>query len=151
MESVKKLSIKHWAEEDRPREKLLDKGPSILTNAELIGILIGSGNPRTSAVDLSKQILNSVDNNLNELGKSKVNELMKFPGIGQAKAVSIVAALELGKRRKAAESMQRKKIDSSAHVFEVMYPLLADLPHEEFWVLLLNRANKLIDRFHVKS
>lgn len=139
-----KLSIKAWAEDDRPREKLIQKGRSALSDAELIAILIGSGNREQSAVELSKNILATVNFDLNGLGKQGINELMRFKGIGEAKAISIAAALELGRRRKEATREKKKKITSSHDVFEVFFPKLADLPHEEFWVMLLNRANKVV-------
>lgn len=139
-----KLSIKSWAEDDRPREKLLQKGRTALSDAELIAILIGSGNRQLSAVELSKQILSSVSNNLHDLGKQSVKDLMKFKGIGEAKAISIVAALELGRRRKSQEGIEKPKITSSDDAYQVVYPLLADLPHEEFHVIYLNRANKVM-------
>lgn len=144
----KKLSfgIKSWAEEDRPREKLLEKGRHVLTDAELIAILIGSGNQNETAVELSKRILASVGNNLNELSKLSVQELMKFKGIGEAKAISIVAALELGRRRKESEGVKREKIGTSDDVFQIMQPLLLDLPHEEFWLLMLSRSNQVIKK-----
>lgn len=141
-----KITIKQWHEDDRPREKLLSKGKSSLSTAELIAILIGSGNTEESAVALSKRILASVDNNLHQLGKLSINQLTAFKGIGQAKAVSIAAALELGKRRGMEESTSKNKISSSKHVFDLMQPLIGDLPHEEFWVLYLNNSNKVIDK-----
>lgn len=141
MEEYKQsFGIKSWAEEDRPREKLLDKGRHVLTEAELIAILIGSGSKDETAVELSKRILSSVGNNLNELGKLTVQDLNKFKGIGDAKAISIIAALELGRRRKP-ETVKREKIITSKDAFEIMKPSMMDLPHEEFWLLLLNRAN----------
>jgi len=140
------VNIKSWALEDRPREKLLDKGRHILSEAELIAILIGSGSKEETAVELSKRILINVDNNLNELSKLSVQELMKFKGIGEAKAISIVAALELGRRRKEKEAVKRDKIMASKDVYEIMKPLLIDLPHEEFWLLMLNRANFVIKK-----
>jgi len=139
-----KTSIKYWAEEDRPREKLLLKGKSVLSEAELIGILIGSGTKTLTAVDLAKQILQSVDNNLNLLAKLSIADLKKFKGIGEAKAISIISALELGRRRKSADQPKAIKITSSKTVYEIMHPHLQDLQHEEFWILLLNRANQLI-------
>ena len=139
-----KASIKQWAEEDRPREKLLLKGKSVLSDAELIAIIIGSGTPTISAVDLAKQILHSVDNNLNRLAKLSVNDLMKFKGIGEAKAINIVSALELGRRRKEAEPLKVQKISCSKDAYEIIRPFLQDLSHEEFWILLLDRANQLI-------
>jgi DNA repair protein RadC len=137
-------NILSWAEEDRPREKLLLKGKAALSDAELIAILIGSGSRELSAVDLSKLILQSVNNNLNELAKLSINDLMKFKGIGEAKAISIAAALELGRRRKESETLKKPKITSSADVYEAIRPYLMDLQHEQFWVLLLNRANEVI-------
>jgi len=135
--------IRSWAEEDRPREKLLQKGSHVLSDAELIAILIGSGVPGESAVDVAKTILKSVDNNLNELGKLSVKDLQRFKGIGEAKAISIVAALELAKRRRVAEVKEKEKIAGSKDVYEYFHHL-ADLRSEEFWVMYLNRANKII-------
>ncbi len=143
---VEVLNIKSWAAEDRPREKLLEKGRHILSKAELIAILIGSGSRNETAVELSKRILSNVDNNLNELGKLSVQELMKFKGIGEAKAISIIAALELGRRRKEKVSVKKDKITTSRDVFEIMKPVLLDLPHEEFWLLMLNRANHVVKK-----
>lgn len=141
-----KLGIKAWAEEDRPREKLIEKGRHVLTEAELIAILIGSGSKDETAVELSKRILSSVGNNLNDLGKLSVNELVKFKGIGEAKAISVMAALELGRRRKDAELVKRDKITTSKDVYDLMKPILLDLPHEEFWLLILNRANLVVKK-----
>ena len=138
------LSIKHWAEDDKPREKLMLKGKQALSDAELVAILIGSGSRNESAVSLSKRILASVDNNLNALGKLSLKQLMDFKGIGEAKAVSILAALELGRRRRAEETVELQKITSSKAVFEIMQPIIGELPHEEFWVLYLNNSNKVI-------
>ena len=141
-----KLSIKNWAVEDRPREKMLSKGIRCLSDAELIAILIGSGNPKETAVELSRRILASVNNNLNELAKKSVDDLKKFNGIGEAKAINIMAALELGRRRKESEPEEKPQINGSADVARIFQPLLGDLPHEEFWVLMLNRSNRVIDR-----
>ena len=138
--------IKSWAEEDRPREKLMEKGRHALTEAELITILIASGSRNETAVELSKRILTSVSNDLNDLGKLSVKELMKFKGIGEAKAISIVAALELGRRRKETKISKREKITTSKDVYEIMRPSMMDLPHEEFWLLMLNRANSVIKK-----
>lgn len=138
------LSIKSWAEEDRPREKLLEKGRHILSDAELIAILIGSGNRNESAVDLSKRILLANNNNLFQLGKLSVHDLTKFEGIGEAKALSIIAALELGRRRKESDPEKRIKIGSSADAATAVKEMFLDLPHEEFWILMLNRANEII-------
>ncbi|MDQ3192725.1 MAG: DNA repair protein RadC [Bacteroidota bacterium] len=139
-----KMPITAWAEADRPREKLLLKGRSVLSDAELIAILIGSGNKELSAVELAKVILQKTGNNLNALGKLSVKELTKVKGIGEAKAISIIAALELGRRRKDEDKLYINKITSSEDVFNYFKPMLLDLAHEEFWVLMLNRANKII-------
>ncbi|QMU66302.1 MAG: DNA repair protein RadC [Flavobacteriaceae bacterium] len=138
---MKKLTIKKWALDDRPREKLIAKGKSVLTNAELIAILIGSGNRDESAVDLSKRILDSVGNNLNRLAKLSVGFLMQFKGIGEAKAISIVTALELGKRRDYEQLNAKPKITTSKGAFTIMQSIIGGLEHEEFWVLLLNNSN----------
>ena len=140
------MGIKSWAEEDRPREKMMEKGRHVLTEAELIAILIGSGSRDETAVELSKRILSSVGNNLNDLGKLNIKELIRFKGIGEAKAVSVMAALELGRRRKEAEKVKRDKITSSKDVFDILNPILIDLPFEEFWLLILNRANLVIKK-----
>lgn len=146
-----KLNIKAWAEEDRPREKLLSKGRSALSDAELIAILIGSGNRNETAVELSKKILKSIDNDLNKLGKLSVKELMQFNGIGEAKAISIVAALELGRRRKNTDNQLKKTIKSSKDVFEEVIGVMSDLPHEEFWVLFLDRRNAVIKKSNISK
>lgn len=138
------LSIKHWADEDKPREKLIKKGLYALSNAELIALLISTGTKKLSAVDVAKLVLADSNNNLNQLGKRTLNDLIKNEGIGQAKAISIIAALELGRRRKNAD-MLKVKITDSTKAFEIIQPLLGDLPHEEFWTLYLNRANEVID------
>lgn len=145
------LKILSWAEEDRPREKLLIKGKSALSDAELIGILIGSGTISMSAVDLAKVILNDVNNNLNELAKLSVKDLQKFKGIGEAKAISIMSALELGRRRKESDLPKKLRITSSKDVYDMMAANLLDLPHEEFWVLLLNRANAVIKKVQIST
>ena len=144
-------TIKSWAEDDRPREKLVAKGPVSLTDAELLAILIASGSRNESAVDLCKRILASVGNNLGELAKLSINDLMKFKGIGDAKAISIVAALELGKRRRLAEATQREAITCSRDAYDILLPLFEDLKHEEFWVLLLNRANKVVRKEKIST
>ncbi|HSD05850.1 RadC family protein [Flavobacterium sp.] len=136
--------ITHWSEDDKPREKLMLKGKSVLSDAELIAILIGSGSRNESAVDLSKRILGSVDYNLNALGKLSIAQLMNFKGIGEAKAISIIAAAELGRRRKNEDIVEPTKITSSKAVFEVMQPIIGELQHEEFWVLYLNNSNKIL-------
>ncbi len=145
------FSIKYWAEDDKPREKLMLKGKSVLSDAELIAILIGSGSRNESAVQLSKRILASVDNNLNALGKLSVKQLTHFKGIGEAKAISIVAATELGRRRKSEESPELSKITSSKAVFEIMQPIVGELSHEEFWVLYLNNSNKVIYKAQISK
>lgn len=144
MEENTSFSIKNWNEDDRPREKLLLKGRAALSDAELIAILIGSGSRNESAVSLSQRILASVSNNLNELGRLSIPELMEFKGIGEAKAICIAAAMELGRRRRAEEALERKKITSSSSVFEFVQPIIGELPHEEFWILYLNNSNKII-------
>ena len=140
-----KLGIKAWAEDDRPREKMLQKGRDVLTNAELIGILIGSGTRNESAVDLSKRILASVDNDLNKLGMLSLQDLMKFKGIGEAKAISIASALELGRRRKSSDKSEITRITSSKDAYDLLFPYLSDLNHEQFYIVLLNRNNRLIE------
>lgn len=136
--------INQWAEDDRPREKFFLKGKSTLSDSELLAILIGSGSRNESAVQLCQRILASSENNLNALGKMSVSQLMQFKGIGEAKAISIAAALELGRRRRAEEAVELKKITSSKAVFDIMQPIIGELPHEEFWVLYLNNSNKVI-------
>lgn len=145
MEEVKTLSsIKSWAEEDRPREKFLLKGKNALSDAELLAILIGSGTTSESAVELCRRILASAGNNLNSLGRVSINELQKFRGIGEAKALTIAAALELGRRRKESMPAEVPQIRTSMKAFEHMRDKLQDLRHEEFWVLFLNRNNRVI-------
>jgi DNA repair protein RadC len=141
-----KLSIKSWAEDDRPREKLILKGRTSLSDAELIAILIGSGNRNQSAVELAKVILSTFDNNLNEVAKRSVKDLMKFHGIGEAKAVSIIAALEIGRRRKVEQPTEKLKIRNSTDSYDILYPMLADKPLEEFWILLLNQKNNVMSK-----
>jgi len=139
-----KQGIKAWAEDDRPREKLINSGRHVLSDAELIAILIGSGSRNETAVDLARKILSTFHNQLNELAKLNVKELMKFKGIGEAKAVSIIAALELGRRRKDSEVAKRERITCSRDIFEFMKARFLDLPHEEFHVLFLNRSNLIL-------
>lgn len=143
-EQQSKTSIKHWSDADKPREKMLLKGKDSLSDAELIAILIGSGNRKESAVELSRRILRSVSDNLAELSRLSVNDLMKFQGIGEAKAITIVAALELGKRRRSAEIIQRKSIRSSKEAFESVYALASDLSYEKFWIILLDQAQQIL-------
>ena len=146
MEEYANLSIRNWAVEDRPREKMLAKGIQSLSDSELIALLIGSGTRKITAVELARQILNKTGNNLDILGKYSVADLKKHKGIGQARAITIVAALELGRRRKQADSPDREKITGSADVFNLMHPIFSDLSHEEFWILILNRSNRVIDK-----
>lgn len=138
--------INQWAEDDRPREKFLLKGKSTLSDSELLAILIGSGSRNESAVQLCQRILASTNNNLNVLGKLSVQQLMQFKGIGEAKAISIASALELGRRRRIEDAVELKKITSSKAIFEIMQPIIGELPHEEFWVMYLNNSNKVIHK-----
>ena len=140
------FSIKNWSQDDQPREKLRDKGKSVLSDAELIAILIGSGNRNESAVALCQRILADINHNLNKLGKLSIKQLTQFKGIGEAKAISIIAALELGRRRKSEEVVEKHKISSSRSVFELMQPVLGELPHEEFWIVYLNNSNKILQK-----
>lgn len=146
MEEYSKLSIRNWALEDRPREKLLSKGIQSLSDSELIALLIGSGTKKVSAVDLARQILKTANNSINKLAKFSVADLKKHKGIGEARAISIVAALELGKRRNSDDTKEQVKITCSQDAFHMLFPVLADLPHEEFWVLFLNRSNKVMNK-----
>jgi DNA repair protein RadC len=147
MESYdKKITIKSWAEEDRPREKLLAQGRRTLSDAELIAILIGSGSRTETAVELSRRILASLENDLERLGKLSVSELSKFKGIGEAKAISIISALELGRRRRESSASRPDQIASSRDVYELLRRQFSDLNHEEFWIVLLNRSNKVLSR-----
>jgi DNA repair protein RadC len=151
MSEEKRKSIKHWEDEDKPREKMLLKGKQSLSNAELVAIILGSGNTDESAVELSQRILQSVDNNLIGLSQLSISELSQFKGIGEAKAVSVVAAMELGRRRRESEVLERKVISSSKDAFEIFQPNLADCPYEEFWVLLLKRSNQIIGKYAVSQ
>lgn len=141
---MEKLTIKEWAEEDRPREKLLLKGKENLSDAELIAILLGTGTLDASAVEVGKKILAQAENDLHKLAKLTIKDLKKVKGIGEAKAITIVAALELGRRRKEQDFAKKITINSSEVAYETMKPYLLDLPHEEFWIILLNRANVII-------
>ena len=146
-----RLNIKAWAEEDRPREKLTLKGRNALSDAELIAILIGSGNREESAVELSKKILAHINNDLNKLGKLSINDLTKFKGIGEAKAISIIAALELGRRRKDTAKEKRVAITSSEIAYQEIEGVISDLPHEEFWVIYLNRKNEILKKENISK
>jgi DNA repair protein RadC len=139
MEEYHRMNIKDWALEDRPREKLLYRGISSLSDAELIAILIGSGNSEETAVELSRRIMENVKNNLNELGKLNVENLKTFKGIGDAKAISIIAAMELGRRRNHSSALEMDKITGSNDVARYLRPLIGDISHEEFWAIFLNR------------
>ena len=145
------LKIKNWSPEDRPREKLLSKGTPVLSDAELVAILLGTGTATVSAVELAKRLLQTVDNNLHELGRLSVNDLMKVKGIGQAKAIAIIAALELGRRRRETDAEEKPRVSGSRDCFNLLKPHLQDLPHEEFWIILLNRANRVIRKFQVSQ
>lgn len=151
MDYEKRLNLKSWAEEDRPREKFANKGKNSLSDAELIAILISSGNREETAVELAKRILSVANNNLQELGKLGLEDLMKFKGIGEAKAISIAAALELGRRRKTTELDVKPQIQSSKDAFNIIVGVLSDLGHEEFWVILLDRANKMIEKRNISK
>lgn len=146
---ITKTSIKSWSEEDRPREKMLLKGKPALTDAELLAILIGSGSVEENAIQLSERILDSVSNNISELGRRSIKELMKFKGIGEAKAITIAAALELGRRRQLSDLVQRHSITCARDAYEVLLPQLIDLSYEEFWILLLNNSNHIIGKHRV--
>lgn len=148
---MENFTIKSWALDDRPREKLLAKGKNALSDAELIAILIGSGSKKESAVALSKRILKSVEGNLNELSKLSVEKLCSFNGIGEAKAISIITALELSKRKQLEAIIIKPKIGSSKDVFQLMQPFIGDLPHEEFWVIYLNNSNKVLAKNQISK
>lgn len=143
MKEIKHLKIKDWSVMEQPREKLLQKGVTALSDAELLAILINSGSVNESAVELSRRILSDARHNLNTLGKISIDKLMAYKGIGKAKAITVLAALEIGRRRKFAVMEEGEIIQSSSSVFDIFHPILADLPHEEFWILLLNRSNRV--------
>lgn len=151
MEDRQKLNINQWAEEDRPREKMMNKGADALSDAELLAILIGSGNTDETAVELMRRMLATCNNNLNELAHWNVRNYSLFKGIGPAKSITIMAALELGKRRKLQEVKERKTIQFSKDIFELFHPLMCDLEQEEFWVLLLNQASRVIDKIRIST
>lgn len=146
-----KLNINQWAEEDRPREKMMLHGAGALSSAELLAILIGSGSTDESAVELMRKVLADYRNSLSELGKSGVEELCRYKGIGPAKAITLLAASELGRRRKEEGTLERLQIRSSEDIYRLFYPLMCDLPVEECWVLLLNQAGKVIDRIRISQ
>jgi len=143
--------ILEWAEEDRPREKLLMKGISVLSDAELIAILLGSGTTNLSAVDLAKQIMADNNQNLHTLARQSVKDLQKFKGIGEAKAITLVSALELGRRRKLSDIDIKPQVKSSGDIFNYMQGEIADLPYEEFWILLLSRSNRIEKKIRIST
>ena len=142
---LQSFPITNWAEEDRPREKLMAKGVASLSNAELLAIIMRSGSPEDNAVELARKILTDFDNHLGELGKATVTQLKSYRGMGEAKAISIVAALELGRRRSVGEMIEKKKFMTSKDIFMLFHPMLIDLPHEELWILFLNNSNRYMD------
>lgn len=142
----KNINIKDWAPEDRPREKMMERGASALTEAELLGILVGSGNREETAVELCRRILACYDNNLNTLGKQDLKTLMEYKGIGEAKAITIAAALELGRRRSKADPSVKPRITCSTEIYAQFHPMLGDLPYEEFWIMLLNNSLGVIHK-----
>lgn len=144
-----KLTIAQWSEDDQPREKLRDKGPQMLSNAELLAILIGSGTPGISAVELMQSVLSDCKNNLNTLGKMTIRELMQYKGIGEAKAITILAACELGKRRQMEKAEERPELTTATRIYNHMHPLMQDLDVEEFWVLLMNQNHRLIKKMRI--
>lgn len=144
-----KLTIAHWSEDDQPREKLRDKGPQALSNAELLAILIGSGTPGVSAVELMQNVLNGCSNNLNMLGKMSIRQLMEHKGIGEAKAITILAACELGKRRQMETPEERPDLSTATKIYRHMHPVMQDLDVEEFWVLFLNQNHRLIKKIRI--
>lgn len=150
-ENAEFLNIKSWAVEDRPREKLLLKGKSVLSDAELIAILLGTGAASMSAVDVAKNVLQLVNNDLNELARLTVKDLTRIKGIGEAKAITIVSALELGRRRKETSTEKRPKITGSKDIYELLKSELLDIPHEAFWIVLLNRANRVIKKHQISQ
>ncbi|MBR1389264.1 MAG: DNA repair protein RadC [Prevotella sp.] len=146
---MEKLTIAQWSEDDQPREKLRDKGPQALSNAELLAILIGSGTPGTSAVELMQEVLNDCKNNLNSLGKMTIRDLCRHKGIGEAKAITILAACELGKRRQAETPEERPDLGTATRIYNHMHPLMQDLDVEEFWALLMNQHYRLIKKVRI--
>ena len=146
---MEKLTISKWAREDRPRERMADLGTEALTNADLLAILIGSGSSRESAVDLMKRLLSDCNNNLNTLGKMTIHDLCRYNGIGEAKAITILAACELGKRRQAESPEERPKLISATHIYNHMHPVMQDLDVEEFWLLLMNQDYRLIRKVRI--
>lgn len=146
---MSKLNINQWAEEDRPREKMMALGPQALSDAELLAILIGSGNTEESAVDLMKRVLADCNNNLNTLGKMTIHDLMQYNGIGEAKAITILAACELGKRRQMEKPEERPDLGTATKIYNHMHPVLQDIDVEEFWLLLMNQNHRLIKKLRI--
>lgn len=144
-------TLKSWAVEERPREKVIANGIQYLSDAELLAILMGSGTRNTTAVELARKILGGVSNNLHELGRQSISDLQKVKGVGPAKAISLIAAMELGRRRSGTHQVDKIPVKSSETVFQVFHPLMGDLEHEEFWLLMLNRANRVLGRFKVSQ
>ena len=148
-ETSNKLNINQWAEEDRPREKMERLGAQALSDAELLAILVGSGSPKEDAVSLMKRILNDCNNNLNTLGKMSIHDLCKYNGVGPAKAITIMAACELGKRRQMESAEERPDLGTATRIYNHMHPVMQDLDVEEFWVLYMNQAHRLIKKFKI--
>ena len=146
---MEKLTIAHWSEDDQPREKLRDKGPQSLSNAELLAILIGSGTPGMSAVELMQKVLKDCKNNLNTLGKMTIRDLCTYKGVGEAKAITILAACELGKRRQAESVEERPDLGTATRIYNHMHPVMQDLDVEEFWALLMNQHYRLIKKVRI--
>jgi DNA repair protein RadC len=144
-----RLTIAHWSPDDQPREKLRDKGPDALSNAELLAILVGSGTPGVSAVELMQQILSDCRNNLNTLGKMSIHDLMRYKGVGEAKAITILAACELGKRRQGESPEERPELGTATRIYNHMHPVMQDLDVEEFWLLLMNQSHRLIKKVRI--
>jgi DNA repair protein RadC len=144
-------TLKSWAVEERPREKVMANGIQYLSDTELLAILIGSGTRNITAVELARKILGGVGNNLHELGRQSIADLQKVKGVGPAKAITLMAAMELGRRRSGSRQVDKISVKSSETVFQVFHPLMGDLDHEEFWLLMLNRANRVLGRFKVSQ
>ncbi|MCP4312224.1 MAG: DNA repair protein RadC [Bacteroidetes bacterium] len=151
MNSYKSGTLKSWAVEERPREKVMANGIQYLSDTELIAILMGSGTRNTTAVELARNVLGGVGNNLHELGRQTISDLQKVKGVGPAKAISVMAAMELGRRRSGTHLVEKVPVKSSETVFNLFHPLVGDLEHEEFWLLMLNRANRVLGRFKVSQ
>lgn len=148
---MKKIPIKNWLSEDRPREKLMEKGKESLSDSELLAILLGSGNRDESAIGLAQRMLHAVNGKIHLLAKFPIEKLTQFKGVGEAKAITIITALEFGKRRHMEMHSESEKISSSKDVFQIMNPLLGELEHEEFWVLFLNNSNKVLSKYQLSK